>query len=1039
MRPFLYGRDILNCVSKGVINKCFTSSFQLPIRGCRGGTHKKRTIQKVVKPRKDIHLNANFVRCVNKSNLVQIPLISSNHHSNNLTRIATWNARSMKEKVTHVCDLIISERLEILAVTEAWLTGEFKDDHVLADIKATLPDYNIYSNPRIGRKGGGICVISRKGFQVKECSSTSSNFKTFQHTDLVITSAHNLPFRLVTIYRPPRSKVNKTTVSQFLVDFSSLLEDLAVYPGKLAVVGDFNIHVDNPNDNDACSFLSILGSAGLVQHVKGVTHKDGHTLDLIISRQEDTFVGDTRIIHGLKSDHSAVVCKLGVSRPYPSKCVVRSRNLRDINRSDLSNDIKSSRLFKKSSDKDLSNLVDDFNCVLRESLEKHAPVREREISLRPHAPWYDNHLRESKRVKRRLERKWVKTDLTVDKQIYQAHCCEYRKDLESAKRTFYRNKFSRCNQRQLFRTVDKLSSAKSAKTLPDSDSLESLTSRFHDFFDSKVEKIRSKLVATDPGKMSVNITESCTTKFSQFRPVTNDEVRKIIMDSSKTSCDLDPMPTNLLAEIIEAPLPAITKIINKSFSSGEIPTALKSALISPLIKKPSLDANELANYRPISNLPFLHKVLERVAVQQLQQYMSVNKLHAKAQSAYRQFHSTETALIRVTNDILRAVDQHDEVVLVLLDLSAAFDTIDHQALLQRLSTRFGIRDTAFKWLTSYFCNRRQSVLIDGVKSAPKEVLRGAPQGSVFGPLAFTMYISAIEKIVKAHGLQCIIYADDTQLYITFNRCDAKQIIPVIERCVKDIKCWMIVNMLMLNDSKTEILHFKSRFVQSVDIPSIQIGDSEVETTSAARNLGVILDSNMTMSNHVKSICKSASFALYRIGKIRNFLDQQSTEKLVHAFITSRLDSCNSLLFGLPDSELDKLQRVQNSAARLVTRVRGRCHMKPVLRRLHWLPIRKRILFKILLITFKAIHDLAPDYIKDLIKIRKPPRVLRSSCATELKRPPTSALKTVTYGYRAFSAAAPELWNELPSSIRNVSTVNQFKSSLKTHLFMLPDD
>ena len=208
-----------------------------------------------------------------------------------------------------------------------------------------------------------------------------------------------------------------------------------------------------------------------------------------------------------------------------------------------------------------------------------------------------------------------------------------------------------------------------------------------------------------------------------------------------------------------------------------------------------------------------------------------------------------------------------------------------------------------------------------------------------------MYISPIEDIVQAHNLQCIIYADDTQVYVTFNSEDTNNILPVIELCVRDIKRWMVTNMLMLNDSKTEIIHLTSRFIQSSPISSIQIGDSDVDTASSARNLGVVIDSNMTMSKQINSICKSASFALYKIGKLRKYLDQSSTEKLVHAFITSRLDNCNSLLYGLPASELDKLQRVQNAAARLVSRVKGRCHMKPVLRKLHWLPIKKRIVLK----------------------------------------------------------------------------------------------
>ena len=192
-------------------------------------------------------------------------------------------------------------------------------------------------------------------------------------------------------------------------------------------------------------------------------------------------------------------------------------------------------------------------------------------------------------------------------------------------------------------------------------------------------------------------------------------------------------------------------------------------------------------------------------------------------------------------------------------------------------------------------------------------------------------------------------------------------------------------------------------------------------------------------DHVSSICRSASFALYNIGKLRMYLDKASAEILVHAFVTSRLDSCNSLLHGLPQKEIDRLQRVQNSAARLVTGVRGRVHMQPVLRQLHWLPIAKRIMFKILLLTFKAINGLAPGYIAEMLSIYSPSRRLRSSTSdgTLLKPPSVRAIKTATYGDRAFSAAAPKLWNGLPSNIRAIKSLQRFKTTLKTHLFNLP--
>ena len=200
-----------------------------------------------------------------------------------------------------------------------------------------------------------------------------------------------------------------------------------------------------------------------------------------------------------------------------------------------------------------------------------------------------------------------------------------------------------------------------------------------------------------------------------------------------------------------------------------------------------------------------------------------------------------------------------------------------------------------------------------------------------------------------------------------------------------------------------------------------------------RNLGFYLDSNCTFYSHISSVCKSASFALYRIGRIRRFLDRTSTERLIHAFITSRLDYCNSLLLNLPTTLLHRLQLIQNAAARLTSRTRKAEHITPILFSLHWLPVAQRIQFKVLVLVYNILHDEAPVYFSDLISRRQLGRSTRSSGELLLTEP---RFKQESYGGRAFSVAAPRLWNATPSSIRNAPSLQSFKAQLKTHLFRI---
>ena len=454
---------------------------------------------------------------------------------------------------------------------------------------------------------------------------------------------------------------------------------------------------------------------------------------------------------------------------------------------------------------------------------------------------------------------------------------------------------------------------------------------------------------------------------------------------------------------------------------------------SVVVKKPSLDCENLKNYRPVANLKFLAKTIERAFSSQIQEYLALRNLRGKMQSAYRPGHSIETALLRVYNDMLLAVDKGKEVVLIRLDYSAAFDTINHDVFLTRLAERYGIAGSVLPWFSTYFQNRSQYVSVNGTLSKPHSPLEGVPQGSVIGPLSFTMYTAPLEDIIQAHGLGRMIYADDTQIYIVLDdESDRALLIPKIERCVDDIKHWSTANDLKLNGDKTEVLHITSRFRNSSPLPCVQICNSSIEPVESARNLGVIVQNDLKMDLFVNNICRSASFALYRIGQIRKFLDKKCTEMLVHAFITCRLDQCNSLLYTLPESQIAKLQRIQNSAARLVSLSRKFNHITPILHELHWLPVKYRIIYKILLLTYKCLHGMGPIYLQELLKEYKPARNLRSSTQLRL----TTSMTSTQYGQRSFSSAASELWNDLPLHVKNSLTLAQFKSSLKTHLFTL---
>ena len=328
-------------------------------------------------------------------------------------------------------------------------------------------------------------------------------------------------------------------------------------------------------------------------------------------------------------------------------------------------------------------------------------------------------------------------------------------------------------------------------------------------------------------------------------------------------------------------------------------------------------------------------------------------------------------------------------------------------------------------------DRQQQVVLGQESSSVAPLQWGVPQGSVIGPLLFACYTTPVQDIIESHGFSCAMYADDTQMYITVNPVDLEQALDKLERCLADVRDWMSSNFLVLNDSKMELLLIRSRTKPCQELPPVTVDDFKVHFSPSVRNLGVILDSQLNMNLHINNICRNGSLALRRIGKIRCYLNYRSTETVVHALVTSLLDNCNSLLIGLPEKQISKLQRIQNSAARLVMLAKRRDHITPILKDLHWLPIKYRIQYKVLLITFKALNGTAPHYISELICSYTPSRCLRSSSQNLLTVPPA---RTKTLGERAFAHAAPKLWNSLPDSLRCQMTTDQFKKNLKTHLY-----
>ena len=739
-------------------------------------------------------------RCRNINNLR--PVNRQPSEDRNTLRFCTINARSLNNKAGDFIDFICDYKPDIASITETW----FHENESAARVLCTPAGYNLLDYSRTGRLGGGTGIMFRKDISVSQ--NAAGEFQSFEYSEWNITSRSHR-FRLIIIYRPPYSDAHPITTGVFLAEFSDYLEHAVLCTDQLLICGDFNIHVDVSDDLDACRFLELLDSVGLDQHVSVPTHISGHTLDLIITRNSDQLLVSSPWTDYLFSDHLPVHCNIQVEKPLLKSKRISFRKLKSIDISSLRDDLSKSDLCSNAIDSlELNDLVTHYDEALSSALDRHAPLINKTVTKRPIVPWFNNEIKTAKRVRRSAERKWRKTKLHLDFLDYKAKKNRATFEMKKARQEFYTDFIAENSHdtRKLFRSAKTLFNHESELHFQGySDSNATLANDIGNFI-KKVDVIRTGL---DTAAGNIHSADEMFPRnpeihslFQDFRTLTDKEVSSLITKATKKTCSLDPMPTTLVVECLDVLLPVLTKMINLSLQSGCFADRWKHADVHPKLKKPKAEVI-FPSLRPISNLTFVSKLTECAAFSQTQNHLTIHDLYPKAQSSYRECHSTETALLRIKNDILMNMNRQHLTLLVLLDLSAAFDTVDHAILLNRLKSDFGISGNVLSWFKSYLYQRSQSVSINGHTSKKFEVKCGVPQGSCLGPLLFVLYASKLFTIIERHLPQVHAYADDTQLYAAFKPDPehTANAVAAMEACINDIRKWMLADRLKIMMTK----------------------------------------------------------------------------------------------------------------------------------------------------------------------------------------------------------------------------------------------
>ena len=941
------------------------------------------------------------------------------------------NCRSIKRNFDDFKTLLsnVDNHLTAIAVSETWLTPDVENMY-------NLNGYKLFCNSRLTKIGGGVALYVNSNLSsniINDMSITSDNIETI----FIQTEYQNKKIVMGCIYRPPNTDINN-----FNKSLSDILNKLNRKKQPLTfIAGDFNIDIKHFNTHPTTAdFLNIMSSFSFIPTIKKPTRITSHSATVI----DNIFVNNlseikSGILYNDLSDHLPVLLHMPMKNrdqvaKQISKRIVTPQLIEEFN-TKLNNVDWDHIIVRAESDDNVNDIYREFLQIYSSIFEKCFPVQILKFSKNktPRHEYITPGLLRSCHKKSVLYKKQLRHPTDQNKEKYIKFRNKLKTLLQKVKKNYYsqRLQFVNGNIHETWKILNSVINKAKRNDMPlyfikdnlQINSPSDIAKHFNDYFSNIGTELANSIPVTTK-QYSSYLRNSPLNSFSLYLTDTN-EIADIVTNlNNKVSCGVDDIPLNIMKQSIHSICSPLSAIVNCSFRTGLFPNQLKIAKICPIFK--AGNSHEFSNYRPISVLPSFSKVFEKAAYNRLQSFLNKECILNCNQYGFRAKHSTYMALLDMYDKISDAIDQNKYSVGVFIDLSKAFDTIDHKILCCKLE-HYGVRGLPLRWFADFLSNRKQCVNYNNVLSNFNSVVCGVPQGSILGPLLFILYVNDMNNCSDI--LKFILFADDTNLFYSCNNLIGFQ--KTIDGELDKLNNWFQANKLSLNIKKTTFMLFGRKWKNVPDaLTLISIDGKPIERVTSTKFLGVYIDNKLTWQTHISQLAIKVSRNLGVLNKAKSVLSTKVLKMLYFSMVHSYLTYGIIIWGNACETKLNRIYILQKRAMRIISHCSYRSSTNSLFIKYNILKVKELYKIQALLFTYKSINNIMPiscmnhiQHVQDNYRyqLRKVSSIRKLPFRTNTRQ-------------RYIGVSGPRLWESLPNYIKLSNSLQLFKTHLQKYYF-----